>query len=214
MLAGASVLDWQSRRVANRYWLPFVVAAVALVVPRLAAWDTRLAVDLGLAAVLSGLFYLMWRMRLFGGADAKALMLTSWLLLDTQAGVPQVLLAALLGSLGVLILPIVLLALNAARGAWILPAMLLGVRVRVSTARQWHAWPMQDAAPDGGARWRYWQKMDGDAAVRLDAWEAAGHAHVWVTPKVPFLVFLAAGLALSRILDATSWMHALAGVLS
>ena len=57
---------------------------------------------------------------------------------------------------------------------------------------------MQWVGADGTVRWRYWQKAGLESLdVQYDALEKAGLRTVWVTTKVPFLVPLAVGLAVS-----------------
>src|SRR5688572_9427688 len=77
MLAGAVVYDLRSRRVPNPWWIPFAWLAAVLAVGDLADPDRDwelLAVWYGVAATLAGTFYLLWKLHLFGGADAKGLM--------------------------------------------------------------------------------------------------------------------------------------------
>ena len=206
MLAGAIPSDLRTRRVPNSWWLPFAVLAAILALGDLARpgrdW-TALAIAYGGGAVVAGLMYLFWRFRLFGGADAKALMvlafLTPWPSPHAAPGAAlQPALDALAnGSLLMLAVPAVLLAWNLARGDVRFPAMLLGRQVPIARARRSKVWPMQSAGADGKVAWRFWQRAaldDLDAAY--DALEAAGLGSVWVTAKVPFLVPLAGGLAL------------------
>lgn len=200
MLVGASLLDLRSRRVANLYWVPFLAFAAVLDAADLArsAW-----VGLAVGAALCGVFYLLWRLRLFGGADAKGLMVLALLLPPTAGAtpIPTVLGGLLLGSLLAGVgLPIALLAWNLLHGRPTLPAALVGLPMDLEAARRAHVWPMQEpdpAAPTdaGRLRWRYLRHVGSDAAARLDALAAAGVRRPWVTPKVPFMVPLAVGVA-------------------
>ncbi|HUR62063.1 MAG TPA: prepilin peptidase [Candidatus Thermoplasmatota archaeon] len=196
MLLGASLLDIQTRRVANLYWIPFLCFAVIL--DSVDLWTTGDLVGPAMALGLCGLFYLFWRFRLFGGADAKGLMVLALLLPPTTGGspVPTVLgslgLASALAGLGV---PLAMLAWNLAHGRFVLPAMLLGAPMDLERARRAHVWPMQEPAPTGGLRWRYLRHVGSDVEARLDALQAAGVARPWVTPKVPFMLPLMLGVA-------------------
>ena len=102
------------------------------------------------------------------------------------------------GSLLMLGLPVLTAALNLARGHVAVPAMLLGWPVAIRKARAAHVWPMQRVREDGSVGWRFWQRAGLESLdAEYDALERAGLSRVWVTAKVPFLVPLAAGLALS-----------------
>ncbi|MEA3203346.1 MAG: archaeal preflagellin peptidase FlaK [Thermoplasmata archaeon] len=197
MLLGATLLDLRSRRVANLYWFPFIAFALVLDLVDLARGDW---LGVAVAAVLCGLFYLFWRFRLFGGADAKGLMVLALLLPATTppAPVPTVLGGLMLGSLlaGVGV-PLALLAWNLLHGRLALPAALVGVPMDLEAARRSHVWPMQepDPARPGRLRWRYLRHVGSDAEARLDALAAAGVRRPWVTPKVPFMLPLLVGVA-------------------
>jgi preflagellin peptidase FlaK len=203
MLLGATVLDLRTRRVANLYWFPFLAFTLALDIVDLLHGDWA-GVLAGIA--FCGLFYLFWRFRLFGGADAKGLMVLA-LLLPLQVGgapIPTVLgslgLASLLAGLGV---PLALGLWNLAHGHLVLPAMLLGVPMDMAAARRAHVWPMQEPAPGSPddpkgtvrLRWRYLRHVGTDVDERLDALAAAGVERPWVTPKVPFMLPLLLGVA-------------------
>ncbi len=205
MLAGAVPSDVRVRRVPNQWWLPFVALAAALLVGDLLDPDRdwgRLAVAYGGAALVAGMMYLLWRLRLFGGADAKALMVLGFLAPwpSPQAGpasVQPALDALANGSLLMLGVPLACLALNLLRGDVAVPAMLLGWRQPAARARAAHVWPLQRVR-DGRVRWAFWQKASLDSLdAEYDALEAAGVRRVWVTAKVPFLVPLAIGLAVA-----------------
>ncbi|HEX2065753.1 MAG TPA: prepilin peptidase [Candidatus Thermoplasmatota archaeon] len=209
MLLGASALDLRSRRVANPYWMPFLAFAAVLAAADLAAgrW-----LGLAVAAALCGLFYLFWRLRLFGGADAKGLMVLALLLPAGPGPVPAVLGSLMLASLFAgLAVPVLLLAWNLLHGRLALPAALLGLPLPMARARRSHVWPMQEPVPGapGALRWRYFRHVGSDPQERLDALAAAGVTRPWVTPQVPFMVPLALGVAawpaLAAVLPWPAW---------
>lgn len=208
MLAGAVVYDLRARRVPNPWWIPFAWLAAVLALGDVVdpARDWRmLGVRYGIAAVLAGCFYLLWKLHLFGGADAKGLMVLAGLAPwpPPAATAPYAIQPALdalaNGALVMTLVPVFFLAANLARGDLRLPAALLGRRITLEAARGSHVWPMQvvDAAAPGGLRWRYWQRLGGDLPGEYHALERAGVKEVWVTPKVPFLVPVAAGWVLA-----------------
>jgi preflagellin peptidase FlaK len=204
MLAGAVPSDLRVRRVPNLWWIPFVALAAALLVGDLLdpARDLRrLAVAYGGAAAVAGAMYALWRLRLFGGADAKALMalafLVPWPSPRTAASVQPALDTLANASLLMLAVPVACLLANLLRGHVALPAMLLGWKAPLEAARAAHVWPLQEVR-DGQVRWRFWQKASLDSMdAAYDALAAAGVREVWVTAKVPFLVPLALGLAVA-----------------
>lgn len=206
MLAGAVLYDLRDRRVPNPWWIPFAALAAVLAVGDLAdpARDwAMLAVRYGLSAVMAATFYAMWRLHLFGGADAKGLMvlalLAPWPPAAAADAVQPALDALANGSLLMLAVPVVFLLANLSRGDLHLPAALLGRRIPLARARRRHVWPMQRADPGapGGLRWRYWQRLGGDLDAEFDALERLGLQMVWVTPKVPFMLLLLAGWGLA-----------------
>ncbi len=200
MLSGAAVLDLRTRRVPNRYWFPFVIVAVAAFVGEALgmAPEARRAIlaQDAVAVAMCGFFYLLWRLQLFGGADAKALMVLAILqpgiLLDGLP-IPPALGTLLLASIAMLLVPVGFLAWNLAHSRTRLPASLLGVPLPLATARASKVWPMQDVDPSGKVRFRYWVRLRGDMEARYAALEAAGLTTVWTTPKVPFFVPLVVG---------------------
>lgn len=201
MLGGAVVYDLRERRVPNPWWIPFVWLAGVLVVGDLLDPDRfwpLLGLRYSMAAIFAGLVYLLWRFHLFGGADAKGLMILAFLAPWPAEG-PDVMMPALdalaNGVLFMLALPAVYFVLNAVRGRLQMPAAFLGMPRSLQAARASFVWPMQvvDASAPGGLRWRYWQRIGGDLHREYHALEAAGLTHVWVTPKVPLLVPVAVG---------------------
>lgn len=204
MLLGAVVYDLRDRRVPNPWWVPFAALAAILAVGDLAAhpdW-VLLGVRYGLSVFVAALVYGMWRMRLFGGADAKGLMVLAVLApwpSGSASAVQPALDALANGSLLMLAVPVAFLLANLLRGDLRLPAALLGRRIPVQRARERHVWPMQrvDPTAPGGLRWRYWQRLSGDLDAEFDALERLGVERVWVTPKVPFMLLLLMGWALA-----------------
>lgn len=186
MFVGASISDWQIRRVRDRYWMPFVAAAVLwLIADALTGqWSWQ---AIGVAAGATAFLYGLWWLGLFGGADAKGLMVVSWLVPIEPAllgGRTTPAIDGLLnGALLVVAVPVLFLILNLARGHLQLPAMLLGLKMAKDKARAGHNWPLQTTT---GWQWFHkpgvpvhWHKLPDP---------------LWVTPKLPFMLPLTAGL--------------------
>jgi Flp pilus assembly protein protease CpaA len=202
MMAGGALLDLKSRRVPNAYWLPFAMAAAAL-----------LAIDAGLhgldaltwpmavALLVAAFAYVAWRFRLYGGADAKALMVLAFLVPGLPADRFTTVFAVdtvMDGTLLAVAYPFALLAWNALRGHLRLPAALLGTPMDLEAARKAHVWPMQDIT-DSKVRWHYWTRVGTDAQAAFDRLAAAGIQRPWVTAKIPLLALLALGAAAAAV---------------
>lgn len=199
MLAGALLPDLRTRRVPNLWWLPFLAMAVVMLVGHL-AWQPTDWIPVAVAVGLCAAFYGLWRLRMFGGADAKALMVLALLAPRTPHNailpVPPALDALVNGTLLLLALPLVLVALNAVRGDWA-PAMLLGWRMDLDAAQRRHVWPMQWPDETGQIRWRYWRLIGMDVDQAYAALRRHGVRRVWTTPKIPLIGALLLGLAAS-----------------
>ena len=203
MLLGAAVLDLRSRRVGNRYWIPFVAVAAFLVVTDAAGMEGGVFLwRAGAAAITCGVVYAAWFFGTFGGADAKGLMVLAWLwpgLPDLDRGTITPAVDALVNATALmLLLPVAFLLINTLRGRVRLPAMLLGTSLPLATAQARHVWPMQ-RMEEGRLVWRYWQRPGEDLASTYHDLERAGVQAVWVTPKVPFMAVLPFGLLLHAV---------------
>lgn len=202
MLLVASVSDLRTRRVANHYWLPFVAFAAILWLGDLGAGVDRALLlralwALGTCAVL----YAMWWLGTFGGADAKGLMVLAWL----WPGLPDLLGRTLTptidtlvnGSFLAVVLPFLFLAWNLAHGRFAGLATFLGVEMDVARAQARHVWPMRRIDHQGRLAWRFWGRPGEDLEQVYEDLRRHGVDRVWVTPKLPFMLNLAAGAVLA-----------------
>ncbi|MGB1698223.1 MAG: A24 family peptidase C-terminal domain-containing protein [Thermoplasmatota archaeon] len=194
MFAGAVWSDLQTRRVANQYWWPFMAMAAILVIGDLLQGEWRVY---AIALVVTTFAYLLYALRLFGGADAKGLMVLAWLFPGWPAGYGTVpAMDALVNATVVsLAIPLALLLQNLVRGNFA-PAAPLGVPMDLEEARSRHVWPMHHVV-DGEVKWKLWQQIGTDMDARYEELRAAGMKRVWVTPKIPFMVPLTLGLLLA-----------------
>ena len=199
MFLGAGVSDLRTRRVPNRYWFPFAGLAALFLGADLIGGAAGRWPYLAGAAALCGAFWAFWRLGLFGGADAKGLMVVAWLApwpWEGAAGPVTVPVVDILvdGTLAAPLVPMVLAAWNLARGRWAGWATFLGYPQDIALARGRHVWPMERVR-DGAIVRKYWQRMGDDFDAVYDALAAAGRTTVWVTPKLPLMLLLALGLA-------------------
>ena len=149
-----------------------------------------------------------------GGADAKALIALSVvfpsypiffqfpiiIIPNTMATIafPFSLLILFNAALLSLVVPIGLLVLNASRKDVKIPAMFLGYKVSIHEVKRKFVWPMQ-RVEEGMVRFRYFPKEDEDFDHVLEQLAMAGEKSIWVTPKMPFLLFITASVLLSAV---------------
>jgi preflagellin peptidase FlaK len=88
--------------------------------------------------------------------------------------------------------------LNLSRRDVKLPAMFLGYKVAIQDVKRKFVWPMQ-RVEEGLVRFRYFPKEDEDFDQVLEQLAIAGEKSIWVTPKLPFLLFITASVLLSTI---------------
>lgn len=193
MLAGASILDLQSRRVANRYWLPFLIAGILLLTSRPLIFPELVWIFIQLL-----LFYVLWRLGLlFGGADAKALMVFAILYpgVATETSLTPALDTLVNSLLLMMVLPVGYLLVNLVRGRFS-RAMCLAVPLPIKAARASFVWPME-RVKNGRVKQKFMQSRGENMAQVYQELKQAGITTVWATPKVPFMVPLLLGAVLA-----------------
>jgi hypothetical protein len=150
---------------------------------------------------------------LHGGGDAKALMALAVLfptypalgglpLLDMPAGMdllfPFALTVLIDAAVLVVLSPLVFLAISARRGPVRLPEALFGYPVApdgVDASREWLMYELDEAGQLRRHLWPRRSKAATEARARaLDRLKAQGEPRVYVSPKVPFMVPMLAGL--------------------
>jgi len=149
-----------------------------------------------------------------GGADAKALIALSIMfplypiieplpLIDlpydaAQFVLPFPLLILFNAAIITVIVPILLLFYNLSKKQVRFPAMLLGYRMPIEEARGKFVWPME-RVEEGAVKFSVFPPASETVNEDLDKLSAAGLKEVWVTPKIPFLIPIAASLLFSVI---------------
>lgn len=206
MLLGAAIYDVRERRVPNRYWFPYVAFAAVFLALDMAEghWFDLLG-----AIVVALLAYLFWHFGLWGGADAKGVMILAFLVREHLRGPTTVAVLDTLvaGMLLVLLWPIALTALNVAHRRFAFPAMLIGGVVPIEVAKARRVWPLQDVHG-----WRYRPRIGEDLTQVYRELEKEGRTEVWVTPQLPLLAFIALGFLLVSFFGSPiAWIAVLAG---
>ena len=208
ILLYASYTDFKHREAENFLWI--IMGGFGVLFMAFAGYD------LGLVAISILLTIPMAIVLVFagmGGADAKALMAIAVLtpliphmnigiefpLWTAPVELPFsiiVLINALLLFLGI---PLMFLLLNAARGDFEFPTALLGYKMRACDIGTSFVWPMEKIVEEKRITTILPQK-NVDPAI-------FGDEVIWVTPKVPFLIPLTAGYAISFIFgDILFWI--------
>jgi preflagellin peptidase FlaK len=149
-----------------------------------------------------------------GGADAKALIALAVLfpVYPIIAGFPIIsgsealqtlfpfALAVLVNAaILVVFLPIVFLVMNLARGDGKFPQVFVGYRMPIESIADEHVWLMERIV-NGSHVFYTRPKAEEDLKVELERLKERGVSRVWVTPKIPFIVPMLAGLILTAVL--------------
>lgn len=211
ILAFASWTDWRWRRAPNVLWWILAAAGLVALAIDLAAEPSRATAGWGYLVAIpafAALMYLFWWLGLIaGGADAKALMALALLLpWPLEFGALPLLRTVVPGSFAVLgntllaflLVPLALFVANAARGAFRFPHAFLGFRVPLDRLGATPSWPMERV--ENG---KVTTKLFASRAPEMPLEELreelgkAGLTHVWMTPKVPFMIPLLVGFALA-----------------
>jgi len=97
-----------------------------------------------------------------------------------------------------LVVPLGLMFLNLSRKDLKLPAMFFGYKAAIQDVKRKFVWPMQ-RVEEGLVRFRYFPKEGEDFDLVLEQLANAGETSIWVTPKMPFLLFITASVLLSAV---------------
>lgn len=213
VLAFAAITDLTWRRAPDAAW--WVLAGVGAV---LLSWQAlaepevlrEMAPLLIIPAVLLLVAWVGYLTGFIGGgADAKAIMALAVLAplpLDPawtvpwQGPFPLVLTMLMNGLFAALAVPLFLAATNLARGqlaGWI---TFLAFPVAVERLDYRVVWPLEYVDEDGELVRTYSPKRVPIEGSEPEDYQAAGIETVWVTPKVPFLVPLFVGVAITAFL--------------
>jgi preflagellin peptidase FlaK len=161
------------------------------------------------------LFILLYQFDVIkGGADAKALIALSIMfplypLMDNlpllqppffnaQFILPFPLLILFNAALMTIAVPLALFFYNLYKKDIRFPAMLFGYKLSITEAKTKFVWPMERMV-DGQAKLSIFPKGSDSQTEQFDQLASAGLEKVWVTPKIPFLVPITAGLVFSAV---------------
>ncbi len=149
-----------------------------------------------------------------GGADAKALIALAIMFptypqigplpliaipFETaQFVLPFPMLVLFNAAILTLAVPVAMMAINISRRQFRFPAMAFGYVMPLAEARKKHVWPME-RVENGERKFSVFPGPSEDTAADLDRLAELGSKEVWVTPKIPFLIPIAASLAFSVV---------------
>jgi archaeal preflagellin peptidase FlaK len=195
--------------------LMYLVAVIALVFLAFSFWEELLFWQLLDILIMFGVMILLYQLDVIkGGADAKALIALS-LLFPVYPSIgdfplipipndlfmlifPFSLLVLFNAAIVSLVVPLGLLVHNLSHGDIKFPAMLLGYKVSMSEAKKRFVWPME-RVENGALKFVYFPKEEEENEKILDDLAAVGATRIWVTPKIPFLIFITVGLVISAL---------------
>jgi preflagellin peptidase FlaK len=227
LLIGAALVvgSWQdikTREIDDRLWLVAGVAGGLLTVAEIAATPSYPLLLAGFSIMLTAILaFGIYFLGLYGGADAKALLVIA-LVMPVNTFAPSVLPIFPLTVFGnslvisLLIIPacLVINALGAGKGPLFagvkasslkkVAAIFTGIRVSPQTAKSVHfnliEWPL----PSGGSELKLFHKVEEvDETKRF----VAGAKSVWVTVAIPMIVFFLGGFILAALgVDILIWL--------
>ncbi len=195
LIVGATILgyaaytDIKTREASNKLWL--IMGSIGLVLLVIEQPDAfAVAISMAVIIPFSFLLYLFG----MGGADVKAM----WAIAVLAPLPPSIAffpppffifpLTVLINSLLLIVfLPIFFLLYNAKRGELEFPYCLFGYKMKAVEAKNKFVWSMEDKG------------RKSIIPVKDFDFEAEGERRIWVTPKLPFLVFIFAGYILSFV---------------
>ena len=187
------------------------LVALGLILP----WDTYGQHLLGVPVMMLAIVVMYMLDIIRGGADAKALLALSALFPfhpslgdfplirgDTDAAeilLPFAFVILVNAAIIVALTPLGFLTRNLRAGDSRFPQMFLGYRMDINDVEHKHVWlmeKMQEGRHVLSAR----PQRDEDLKQNIEELVKAGHARVWVTPKIPFIIPITMSLVLSVLL--------------
>lgn len=205
ILGYACYTDIKTRMVKNTLWIITIFIGVVLLIIQYMVGELHNWYQLLFIPVIVVIVYALYYIGLlFGGADAKAIMSLSVLIpfwpdiygLPVYPSIMPFVWTVFSNSIIVFILfPPAFLIYNALKREVELPFALFGYRMDTETAKKKFVWPLEKV--DGGKKRLVLVPEDFDCTEHIEELEKLGFKRIWVTPKVPFMVPLLAGLIIS-----------------
>lgn len=194
----------------------YIASAVCVGVLVFKFWNQTYFWELASIPLMFLLYYVLYIVDIVkGGADAKALIAISLLVptypligpfplvaLPTQMAqyiMPFSLLVLFYGALITLVIPVYYLFYNLAKGDRRFPTMLFGLRMDTQEAKNKFVWPMEYVEGDE-VKISSLPRGTDSPEEQYAALESKGLTRIWVTPKIPMLIPITAGVVIATIL--------------
>ncbi len=198
LLGYASLLDWRRREIDDPSWQGLAALGVLFGIHDLLRYGTPYLAQLALSLGVTALLVLpMHHLRLMGGGDAKILLALALLFPYYPQPVttlfPVFTLSVFVNAVTLtLLLPLLFFIINLrhlreVRSLSELYALFLGYRRKASEVRHY------EAVYGRGRSFRFLLTTDAELG------RAEGDDEVWVTPAVPFVIPITAGVLLSAV---------------
>lgn len=210
ILAYASFTDIKTRRAPNILWLILGGLGAVLLLSEflLTSRVSEQAIYLLFIPVIIGLVYVFFQLRLiFGGADAKAIMALAILVPFEPSFYGHPLFHSPMPFSWVvfsnsivifLFVPLSLFMYNLIKHDIRFPHCFLGYRMSLKKAEEKFVWPLERIV-DGHTRFSY-VPHSFEADDVYESFKKLGIKHIWVTPKVPFMIPLLFGFICSFLI--------------
>jgi len=213
LLLVAAFMDAREREISDAVWIAMLLASLVFLA---VDFDPSIFTSLTVASVLALALYKLN----FGGADIKAIFAIALLFprypkfaCFPLAGIPPLEIFVLSVVTNALILgisaPLTLFVANALRGNFS-PLMFLGIKVPADSLRNrkffrlMHAPTAPNAPTAQSAKCKYvWGGLEPSEEYLREIEDAAKRGivkEVWITPELPFVVFLTAGFFTASLL--------------
>ena len=224
MLAIASILDIRSREIPDKVWLIFggfgAILSVLELLDTSAANRTAFSIHYAIGiALMSSIGYATYKTGLFGGADPKALVAIAVILPAYSAGLfafhdfaaISILSNALIASMTAMLFNVIRNSISVARGVPIFEGIQEGRMKRAlafavgfpSSSPGRYVFEMEAVDESGNRKFRFNPASYDDFApspqVPQKDKEKENKRRTWVTPALPFIVYIGIGFAINLV---------------
>lgn len=196
MLFIATILDSKKREVHDLLWVIYGIIAIVLVFPELQNFEMLIQIGMSTGIVFP-ISLLLWRIGLFGGADAFALIVLAGLVPFTTLSESQV--TPLTTLLNASLLSVIIFPINAARNLY---ALLTRQNIFEGFEESKHRKIMACfiGTKQNNPNYSFSIQKNVGHAKKFDFTlshaentEFCKSCHTWVTPGIPFLLYITLG---------------------